>query len=137
MEYFRKAVAVAAVAVFVGGASLPPSEAGVKSFKHQTIKMKVGTRTGIQDVYAWNKNCRTVRARFTPLSSKNGRLYKVRARFRITKLADRKCAGKSVRGYRVVFKPHKKYKGATVVKYQIRPRNLPDTYVFSRRMIVR
>jgi len=98
MEYFRKSAAVLMAGFLVAATFSVSSEAAVKSVKHQTIKMKAGTRTGIQEVFAWDRNCRTVRASFKKLSSKNGRLYRVNDRFRIKKRADKKCAGKIVRG---------------------------------------
>lgn len=106
--------------------------AATKSLKKSSITMKAGTRTGLQEVYSWDDRCRTVRVKVTPRSSPLGKVFVVRDRFVISKAQSKKCAGKTVRGFRVVFKARRP--GDTVAQYGIRSKALPDTYIVSRKM---
>ena len=108
------------------------ANAATKVVKHGTITMKQGNRTGLQEIYSWDDQCRTVRVRVKPRKSSRGKVFVVRDRFVISKKQSRQCAGKTVSGYRVVFKALRK--GDTTAEYSIRSKNLPQTYVVRRKM---
>lgn len=109
--------------------------AASKSLNHATITMKSGTKTGLQEVYSWDDRCRTVRVQVTPRSTPGGKVFVVRDKFVISKQQSSKCAGKTVRGYRVAF--FAKRKGTTVAKYGIRSKGMKHTYEVRRKMLIK
>lgn len=109
--------------------------AATKTLKKSAITMKAGTRAALQDVYSWDDRCRTVRVKVTPRSTSLGNVFVVRERFVISKAQSKKCAGKTVKGFRVVFKARRP--GNTVAQYGIRSKALPHTYIVSRKMQIK
>ncbi len=133
MQFVVKIVMV----VFLTVSFVITAEARTRKIRNGTISMKAGQKAGLHEVLTWNKRCRSVRVKFRKIDSKHGRLYTRSARFRIKKRQSKACAGKSVRGYRVFFKAKRRYKGRSSVRYSLKPANIRDTYVFSRRLRIR
>jgi hypothetical protein len=131
---FKKlAVALGLLLVF------PAAQAGAasKTFHHPTITMKAGNRAGLQNVFAWDANCRSVPVSIKAYKNKLGKVYLYKSKFKIPANQSRECAGRTVRGYKVVFKADKKAKGSTLVKYQIRSNNVDGTYRFRRTLRIK
>ena len=130
MQNVTKILAAAVILTF--STQTYDASAATKIVNHGTITMKQGNRTGLQEIYSWDNKCRTVRVRVKPRSTPRGKVFVVRDRFVISKKQSRQCAGKTVSGYRVVFKALRK--GDTMAEYSIRSKNLADTYVVRRKM---
>ena len=111
------------------------ASAATKTLKNPTITIKAGTRTGLQEVYSWNDRCKTVRVKVSPKSTRQGKVFVVRDKFVISKAQSKKCAGKTVRGFRVVFKALRP--GNTIAQYRVRSKALPHTYVVRRKMQIK
>jgi hypothetical protein len=116
---------------------LAQSYASSNTIYHPTITMKAGNRAGLQNVFAWDKNCRTVPVSIKARKPKNGNVYLYKSSFKIPSSQSRKCSGKSVRGYKVVFKADKKAKGSTLVKYQVKSKNVDRTFHFRRTLKIK
>lgn len=108
------------------------SHAGIKNVRDATITMKSGNKAGLQYLYAWDKNCRPVNVRFKALKAAKGRLYTVPGRFKVSRSQSKKCAGRTIRGKKVVFRANRNSTGRTVVKYRIASNNIANDYVISR-----
>ena len=106
--------------------------AATKSVRQPTITMKAGTKTGLQEVFSWDGQCKTVKVSVAPSVNALGAITIVRDQFVISQDQSAQCAGKTVSGYRVVF--NARLKGNVDVKYTIRSKALPHTYVVSRTM---
>lgn len=113
------------------------SEAVTKSYRNKTITMQAGNKAGLHEVYSWNAKCRSVRLRVSASRPKHGRILVVRDNFKISARQSKHCAGKRVSGYRVVYKADRKFKGSTLVRYRIDSPEHPDSFAFSRKMVIK
>ena len=131
---FKKlAVAVGLLLVFPAA----QASAASKTFHHPTITMKAGNRAGLQNVFAWDAKCRTVPVTVEAFKPKLGTVYLYKSSFKIPASQSRECAGRTVRGYKVVFKADRKAKGSTLVRYQVRSRNVDGTFKFRRTLRIK
>ena len=110
------------------------AHAASKTINHPTITMKAGNRAGLQNVFAWDAKCRTVSVSIKARKPKFGNVYLYKSSFKVPASQSRKCAGRTVRGYKVVFKADKKVKGSTLVKYQVKSKNVDKTFHFRRTL---
>jgi hypothetical protein len=114
---------------FVGG----DANAGIVSATNGTITIQSGNRTGLQQAFAWSNRCRAVPVSFSGHASA-GRLLRVGGRFRI---GSGRCAGRAVRGFTVVYRAPRNFKGTATVRYTLKAANVRNAYSFTRQMIVR
>lgn len=113
------------------------ASAASKTFNHPTITMKSGNRAGLQNVFAWDAKCRTVPVSVLANKSKLGKVYLYKSSFKVPASQSRECAGRTVRGYKVVFKADKNAKGSTLVRYQIQSGNVNGTFKFRRTLRIK
>lgn len=111
--------------------------AASKTYNHPTISMKAGNRAGLQNVFAWDARCNTVPVSVRAEKSRLGQVYLYKSSFKIPAQQSQECAGRTVRGYKVVFKADKNAKGSTLVKYQIRSANVDGTFRFRRTLRIK
>ncbi|MCY0149354.1 hypothetical protein OEG84_16965 [Hoeflea sp. G2-23] len=126
------------IAVTIGvllSVAVVQASAATKSVRHPTITMKAGNRAGLQNVFAWDAKCRTVRVRVAAHKPKKGKVYLVKSKFAVPASLSQKCAGRKVRGYKVVFKADKNAKGTTLVTYQVSSGNVKNTTFKFRRTL--
>lgn len=116
---------------------LAQAYASSKTIYHPTITMKAGNRAGLQNVFAWDENCKTVPVSIRAHKPKNGNVYLYKSRFKVPSSQSRKCSGRTVGGYKVVFKADKKAKGSTLVKYQVKSKNVDKTFHFRRTLKIK
>ncbi|PWW03556.1 hypothetical protein DFR52_101237 [Hoeflea marina] len=118
---------------------IPAAQAAAasKTYHHPTITMKAGNRAGLQNVFAWDAKCRSVQVSVQASKPKMGQVYLYKSSFKIPASQSRECAGRTVRGYKVVFKADKKAKGSTLVKYQIQSKNVDGTFKFRRTLRIK
>ena len=109
------------------------ADARVVSATNGTITLHSGTRTGLQQVFAWNKRCLTLPVSFSGGAS-SGSLRTVGGVFTIGK---GHCAGRKVNGFTVVYLAPANVSGVATVQYSLRVTNNPTTYRFTRRMIIK
>ena len=132
-----RTLGVTALACVLAGSVYGTAVAAMRTVNQSQITITAGKKAGIQDLYAWDKNCRALNVSFQPMPSFSGRLYTVRDRFRISGAPGEPCNGKSVSGSRVIFEPARNFKGMATVRYMVRTPNHADTFVFSRNVMVR
>ena len=113
------------------------ANAASKSYSHPTITMKSGDRAGLQNVFAWDAKCKTVPVTVKAFKPKFGNVYLYKSSFKIPSSQSKSCAGRTVRGYKVVFKADKKVKGSTLVKYQVQSKNVDGTFKFRRTLKIK
>jgi hypothetical protein len=118
---------------------VPVYEAGAASkiIHHPTITMKAGNRAGLQDVFAWDANCQSVPMRVEAYRPKLGLVYLYESNFTINANQSRECAGRTVHGYKIVFKANNNARGSTLVRYQVRSANVDETFKFRRTLKIK
>jgi hypothetical protein len=105
----------------------------VISSTNGTIIMQSGNRAGLQQVFAWNNQCRAVPISFSGRATV-GNLLKVGGQFRV--LAGR-CKGHKVGGFTVAYKAPRSFKGVAKVSYTLKAANNANYYKFTRLMTIR
>lgn len=105
----------------------------VISATNGTITMNSGTRTGLQQAFAWDKQCRAVPVSFSGRATA-GSLSKVDGQFSV--LSGR-CRGQKVSGFTVVYKAPRSFKGITKVRYTLKAANNVNFFEFTRLMKIR
>ena len=130
IKFFCTAAAV--LGLFV---SFTSSEANsrVISATNGTITIPSGNRTGLQQAFAWNNRCGTVRVSFSGRASA-GSLQKVGGMFVV---GSGRCAGRKVRGFTVVYRAPRNFKGTATVRYTLKAANVRNAFSFTRQMIVK
>jgi hypothetical protein len=101
------------------------------------VTVKAGKVSTIQDLYAWDANCRPVPVVFKALKTSSGKLYAVPETYRIKGSAGDSCNGRTVSGKKIVFQPQRDFKGKTSVRYSVTAPKIKNTYVISRSIVVR
>ena len=109
------------------------ANAGVVSKTNGTITMHQGNKAGLQQAFAWNGRCRAVSVSFSGRASA-GSLQRVGGMFRI---GSGRCAGRKVRGFTVVYRAPRNFKGTATVRYTLKAANVRNAFSFTRQMIVR
>ncbi len=133
---FGKLAACATAGVLILGVT-QFAEAKTQTVRNSQLTVSAGKKTSLQDLYAWDKNCRPLNINFRPGASSNGKLYVVKDRFRVNGAKNDPCNGKSITGKRVVFEANEGFKGKTTVTYSVKTPNYPDTFIFMRPLRVR
>jgi hypothetical protein len=133
---FGKLAACASAGMLILSAS-QFAEAKTQTIRNPELTIKAGKKTSLQDLYAWDKNCRPLSISFRPGTSSKGKLYVVNDRFRVNGAPKDPCNGKSVSGKRVIFEANPGFTGKTTVSYSVKTPNYPDTFLFTRPIRVR
>jgi len=113
------------------------AEAKTQTVRNSPLTVTAGEKTSLQDLYAWDKNCRPLNISFRPGMSLTGKLYAVNDRFRVNGAPNDPCNGKSVSGKRVIFQANPGFKGKTTISYSVKTPNYSDTFIFMRPIRVR
>ena len=95
--------------------------------------MRSGSRTGLQQAFAWSDRCKPVRISFSGRATA-GSLIRVGGVFRVL---NGRCAGQRVNGFTVVYKAPSGYQGIAKVSYMLKAANNRDYYSFTRLMNIR
>ena len=98
-----------------------------------TITINSGKRTGLQQAFAWDKRCKPVSISFSGRATA-GTLLRVGGTFRVRR---GHCAGRKVRGFTVVYKAPRSFKGTAKVSYTLKAKNNKNYFKFTRLMKVR
>ena len=98
-----------------------------------TITMRSGSRTGLQQAFAWNERCRPVPVSFSGRATA-GSLLRVGGVFRVL---NGRCAGQRVNGFTVVYKAPLGYQGIAKVSYTLKAANNRNYFSFTRLMNIR
>jgi hypothetical protein len=128
MQYMKSLLLLAGMVVALG---VVDASAAQKQMTKPAVQVKQGEKVMLEELFAWDKNCRRVNVSFKAIKSPNGRLFASGDTFKIRTVPGDRCRGKSVAGKGVYFQPARGFKGRTTVQFLVSSPNMADSYVIS------